>query len=411
MHEVKNYDVNGETFKPNVLSNKVILTPPAPGNVRSSMWSKKSLWAPTWASTLEFRATGPERGAGRLQLWLAKDGATSIGTSSIYSVGKFEGLALVVDTLGGSAGMIRGFLNDGTKEYKNHQAVDSLAFGHCTYAYRNLGRASIINVRQDKNNFRVEVDGNLCFETNAIRIPFGYKWGITANSAETPDSFEVFKLYAATGAAQNQQQQQAPPVVNGRSDQKPAPQRVNPNTNYLAHDQIPNSQDIPEVAAAAIEQSKQFADLHYRLQAMTKALSAFQGDFKQFQAHAQEKDAKLLELLNGLTNNQGGRPFPHNQITAIDQRQQALERAVQEIARDQRSHQQKLQPQIDGIRRIINEGHSSVLRGVQDNIGGLASSVPKLGVIVAAVFGSQAFLVAAYLWYKRRKAMGPKKYL
>lgn len=42
-----------------------------------------------------------ERGGGNLQLWYAKDGQQKIGSSSIYTVGPFDGFALVVDTHGG----------------------------------------------------------------------------------------------------------------------------------------------------------------------------------------------------------------------------------------------------------------------------------------------------------------------
>jgi mannose-binding lectin 1 len=46
---------------------------------------------------VDFRATGPERGGGNLQLWYVKDGEQTVGTKSIYTVGKFDGLALVID--------------------------------------------------------------------------------------------------------------------------------------------------------------------------------------------------------------------------------------------------------------------------------------------------------------------------
>lgn len=51
---------------------------------------------------MQFRATGPERGGGNLQLWYAKDGQAKIGTSSIYTVGPFDGFALVIDAHGGT---------------------------------------------------------------------------------------------------------------------------------------------------------------------------------------------------------------------------------------------------------------------------------------------------------------------
>ena len=54
-----------------------------------------------WTAEFQFRASGQERGGGNLQLWYTKDGQSRVGTSSIYTVGQFDGFALVVDTHGG----------------------------------------------------------------------------------------------------------------------------------------------------------------------------------------------------------------------------------------------------------------------------------------------------------------------
>lgn len=59
-----------------------------------------------WTVEFEFRASGPEKGSGNLQLWYVKDGAERVQTSSIYTVNKFEGLVLVVDTHGGKVSAV-----------------------------------------------------------------------------------------------------------------------------------------------------------------------------------------------------------------------------------------------------------------------------------------------------------------
>ena len=56
---------------------------------------------PEWSAEFQFRASGQERGGGNLQLWYAKDGQSKIGSSSIYTVGQFDGFALAVDSHGG----------------------------------------------------------------------------------------------------------------------------------------------------------------------------------------------------------------------------------------------------------------------------------------------------------------------
>lgn len=413
-YEVQNYDIIGDPFPPAILSNKIILTPPAPGNVRAGVWSKKSLWNPRWSAALEFRAAGPDRASGRLQLWLTKNGKDVVGTSSIYSVGRWEGLSIVIDQYAGSGGMVRGFLNDGKKDYKREASVDGLAFGHCAYAYRNLGRPSLVQVEQSDTLFKVTVDGKTCFETPAVRIPLGYNFGLTATSAENPDSFEVFKLSVATDKNKAQAEQTFQDYTNKRQEDTQAkgiPQRINPNTNYLSGDRIPKAGDIPDVAASEIDTTKQFADLHYRLQSLMKHLAVFQGDFQGYQVSANAEHKKLVELLTGITQHTKGKEFPYGQMDAMDKRLQVIESTVLEIKRDLKSHNAKLVPQLDAIRRTVRDSHGNIMEGVDRQLGGLASSVPKIGVIILVVFGSQAFLVAAFLWYKRRKAMGPKKYL
>lgn len=54
-----------------------------------------------WTAEFEFRATGPERGGGNLQIWYTREGQANVGTSSVYTIGKFDGLALTVDMYGG----------------------------------------------------------------------------------------------------------------------------------------------------------------------------------------------------------------------------------------------------------------------------------------------------------------------
>ena len=70
-------------------------------------------------------------------------------------------------------GSIRGFLNDGSTDYRHHHAVDSLAFGHCDYSYRNLGRPSTIQIKQEANNFQVTVDGKQCLTSNKVSADSG----------------------------------------------------------------------------------------------------------------------------------------------------------------------------------------------------------------------------------------------
>jgi mannose-binding lectin 1 len=102
LRSIPGFQLLGKPNPPEILSNKVILTPPAPGNQRGAVWSEKTLDYASWTVDVDFRTTGPERGSGNIQVWLANKGKDEIGTSSVYTAGKFQGLAIVIDQYAGS---------------------------------------------------------------------------------------------------------------------------------------------------------------------------------------------------------------------------------------------------------------------------------------------------------------------
>lgn len=59
-------------------------------------------------------------------------------------------------------------MNDGTLDYKNYHSVDSLAFGHCDYSYRNLGRPTKLQIKQEGGLFEIRVDNKICFSTDKV---------------------------------------------------------------------------------------------------------------------------------------------------------------------------------------------------------------------------------------------------
>lgn len=133
---VPHFHTTGDGYTPEVLSDRVILTPPYPGQKRGALWSEDPLHhAGDWTAELQFRASGIERGGGNLQLWYTKEPQKN-EANSLYTAPKFDGLVLVVDQYAGRGGSVRGFLNDGTMDIKSHQDPDTLAFGQCNYAYR-----------------------------------------------------------------------------------------------------------------------------------------------------------------------------------------------------------------------------------------------------------------------------------
>lgn len=160
----------GDGWDIEVLSDRAVLTPPWPGNRRGALWSEDPLHhTGDWSAELHFRASGMERGGGNLQLWYTRASQKDEKPASLYTAPKFDGLVLVVDQYEGRGGTVRGFLNAGDIDFGAHHDLDHLSFGQCNYAYRNLGRFSVLKVAQNNGNFEVSVDGNPCFSTNKAR--------------------------------------------------------------------------------------------------------------------------------------------------------------------------------------------------------------------------------------------------
>ncbi|KAH6624846.1 concanavalin A-like lectin/glucanase domain-containing protein [Chaetomium sp. MPI-SDFR-AT-0129] len=400
---IPNFALQGRPLVPELLSDRVILTPVAPGNQRGAVWADKTLQNQNWVTDVEFRASGPERGGGNFNIWLVRDGPSSVGSDSVYSAGRFEGLGLVVDQHSGSGGMLRGFLNDGTTDFRNHHNVDSLAFGQCSFTYRNLGRPTQIKLRHTEKEFSVEVAGRSCFKTDQVRLPSGYNFGLTAASADSPDSFEVFKLAVLT--EDNNQQQQAqrktrpahldqqnqdqdqdqkqfkkPRMVFGRSGQT------------VAEDPYDNV--IPDEEAEDIVSSKaQFADLHNRLQSVNHHLSTI---FRSIGKNANTDEARHAELSSMIDDLKGlmGR------LEKVD----VLEQRIRDLTSEMRSTRQEMAGR-------LRDSEASIREHVTDRNEVVRSHAHSTHTrLIWIVVGSQVVVLGAYVYYKRRKTT-PKKYL
>ncbi|PLN81225.1 putative lectin family integral membrane protein [Aspergillus taichungensis] len=386
-NSIPGWQLGGEGHAPQILSDKFVLTPPYPGNTRGFAWAQTPITQPEWTAEFQFRASGQERGGGNLQLWYAKDGQQKIGSSSIYTVGPFDGFALVVDTHGGRGGSVRGFLNDGSTDYKSHRSVDSLAFGHCDYSYRNLGRPSVVRIKHTRSIFEVTVDDKLCFSTNKIILPFGNTFGITAATPENPDSFEVFKFVAQTaqvgtdGSASNQQQQQ-------QQQQPPAAQ---------AQGQGTAQQPRGDTSGSNVEQ--QFVDLGARLQLINHATNNVLRELNNQNSKNDQRQADLLQKVAS-----------KDQFAALDARVQRIEQLLQGVIRDlegKNYHERFAQ-----LQDTLRSSHLSLTENFKDTLMSVVTaSAPRMGFFIFVIVGAQAVLAVSYIVYKRRRASMPKKFL
>ncbi|KAF2753675.1 lectin family integral membrane protein [Pseudovirgaria hyperparasitica] len=384
---VDGWQLLGEQYTPYLLSDRVILTPPYPGNKRGAIWSINTMPNTEWVGELNFRASGDDRAGGNMQLWYVKDGKSSVGTNSLYTVDKFDGLMLEIDTYGGRGGVIRGFLNDGTKSFRGHHSVDALSFGQCDYPYRNTGKFLPLTVKQTANGLEVMVDGIPCFRSEQVILPTGYQFGVTAASAENPDSFEVASFRVSTTGSTTREEP--------RRDQQ---------QNQQAFKQPPSSRGnniIPDSLAEDIKtQEAQFKDLHDRLQAMTYQIGILHDQITKL--HEQQAAIQVE------TNNQL-RPI-NERVNEAKQVQSRIEDRVNEIKKDIESKDYK--DMINALQQAVTAGHSNMMQNLPLQMDQLMSkNGPKLSTFVLIIIAVQIILIGGYILYKRRLKSMPKKYL
>ncbi len=382
----------GDGHVPQLLSDKVILTPPYGGHKRGALWTEQKNTLQDWSVSFKFRDGGQDRASGNLQLWYVANGEKAVSTSSIYTVGKWEGLAIVIDAVGGVQ-KIRGFLNDGSVDYKSHQNVDGIAFGHCDYVYRNLGRPAHLTVRHTRSGgLYVSIDDRTCFATEKINLPTDYNFGMTAASTDPPDSFEVFAFALSSVTApppaqqqqQNYQQQQPPAYQN----QQAMPQG---GSGMFTSDDAPASQFTTS--------DTQFADLHNRLNLLSKSISTL---FTELQRVSSTLESRHNDLTSRMPSSQS--------ISSLDTRVSNLDRIVSSLEKELKSSDHK--NQFAKISEQIAQTQTSVTEHVPQRMREyMVSHTPRIGFILGSFMLFQTCCVGAFVWYKWRKSTMPKKYL
>ncbi|TDZ29356.1 Protein EMP47 [Colletotrichum spinosum] len=402
--QVPNFMLQGQPNHPEVLSNKIVLTPVAPGNQRGSIWSNQKVMHTNWIADIDFRANGPERAGGNLNIWLTHGGSNDVGMSSAYTAGRFDGLVLVVDGHGGAGGMVRGFLNDRSTDFKAQSDISGLAFGHCQYHYRNLGRPSQIKLRQTPSVFKVEIDGRLCFETSKVKIPPGYQFGITAASADNPDSFEIFKMVVMSdslhadggvGQQQNQGQQQQQQQQQAHEQKSTHGQLNNPRSN---NNDYVDLNAVPDTPADTITSSKaQFADLHNRLQSINHQLGTVLSSVNQHGQYGENRHAETSQIIDSLR--QELRRL--DKISDLEGKINGLEREMRAMRTDLNLQMKNVE---QSLRGYIGDHHSSLSNHI-------VNATPGHGKLILVIVGSQITLAIGYVLYKRKKNSMPKKYL
>ena len=379
---------------------------------------------------MEFRASGEEVGNGNFQFWYVRD-KSSVAIDSVYTAGVFDGLVVVVDQYGGTAGKIRGFLNDGTKNFREEANLESLSFGQCDYAYRNRGRPSKLRV-QSENGLAVLIDDKICFSTDKVSLPGGYFYGLSATTGEQhPDSFEINSFLVMEGIIERTREEPgAWKAVVGQTQQTQTQTGnvdTSPNHHKLSH--LTNAPaSIPDVSPSEIKsQTEQFADLHNRLQTLSHGINII---FEELEILDENLEAKmdhitaLIPTTPGSSSGGNANAGLDTQLKTLDTRLSKIEYAIDLSRRtsEKIDHLTDVSNQLaSNLDRVVDsiqrgslagaKGTEAGLKGIVDSMEALQPRGIGLGVAVALILGCQVVLAVGFVIYQRRREGGPKKYL
>lgn len=401
---IPHFTIQGiDDYTPQILSDRVILTPPYPGSKRGSLWTNDPLHHKgDWTAQLDFRASGMERGSGNLQLWYVSESQARETPTSLYTAPKFDGLVLVVDQYGGQGGSIRGFLNDGSIDIKSHTEPDTLAFGKCDYSFRNRGLLSTIKLHHADGYLEVLVDDQTCFKTDKVNLPEGYYFGISAASAENPDSFEIHKFVVSTinsykqGEPDKHQQQQNLASQQIHEQQTHKQQPMGSSTDQQ---NIPKM--LEDVLAGNIRsQQDQFADLHNRIQIINNRVYEMYDRIEQMQ---RESEQRYNNIMNRLVPTD-------DRSAAVLRNVEKVERTTMQVLRDLESKDFK--DMMNQVHRALENNQESLSRSLPLAMGAVyGSHKPSLISFLFIAVAVQIMVTGAYIVYKKRRNSAPKKYL
>jgi mannose-binding lectin 1 len=241
--------------------------------------------------------------------------------------------------------------------------------------------------------------------TLQVNLPDGYYFGVSASSAENPDSFEVHKFIVSTTDSHTREEPNKKYAQSTWHQEQAnmASQQVHSQQTHKQgsadHSNIP--QMLEDVLAGSIRsQADQFADLHNRIQIINNRV------------------AEIHEMVDHIwsTNNEQYTNLM-NRIVPIDDRSAAtvrnvekVERTTMEILRDLESKDFKDMIQL--IHLTLENSHEGLSRSLPDAMGvAVAKHGPSLTSFFFVAVAVQIMVTGAYVVYKNRRNSQPKKYL
>jgi mannose-binding lectin 1 len=227
-----------------------------------------------------------------------------------------------------------------------------------------------------------------------VKLPDGYHFGVSASSAENPDSFEIFKFAVSTTNSNTREE----PGGNSRFPPKQQQQQQR-------YEQPPakqaSSQTIHDVLASTIKsRDDQFEDLHNRIQDMSHHVNAIYEHLEYLESFQAKRHTEVMERLASIEDRTG------HTVRTLEN----IERSTNSILRDVESKDFK--DLLNQVHHAISSGHETLsndIPAVMKKI--VVSHSPSWIMFLCIAVAVQVMITGAYLVYKKRRNGAPKKYL
>ncbi|KTW27908.1 uncharacterized protein T551_02875 [Pneumocystis jirovecii RU7] len=186
---LENWDFYGSV---EIQQNKIILIPSAFQSKIASIWSKNKNIYEEWSVEISLRLTNLEHENSGLALWYTSEKGK--GGIVFGSKDRWDGLGIFLYVGQNKRPSLRGHLNDGSMEYSRFKNPSLQAFGACSIIHQNTSEILTFKLLYSKGAIQVEQKDSICFKTTQINLPPDYYFGISTQSMNDFESFEIYNF-------------------------------------------------------------------------------------------------------------------------------------------------------------------------------------------------------------------------
>lgn len=188
------------TYKGDVRKESTFVSLAGPKqNEQGSVWTSEKVPFDEWtleATIKVFADKSQPTGRSGLALWYT-NAQLPLGTVH-GATDRWDGLSVMVDSLGKVGGAVRGHLNDGSYRFETATNLQEEALSLCVLPYRDSAAPITLRIGYGQGGFAVDVNKQRCFVSTEISLPRGF-FGISAESASSSDQFVVERLEINSG--------------------------------------------------------------------------------------------------------------------------------------------------------------------------------------------------------------------